>query len=65
MSDSFVIEIAYAVIADHEIRPETCTPQQVRRGLRLLHILRQAFGSIPKAAIILSAYTARSPGCIQ
>ena len=42
VSDSFVIEIAYAVIADHEIRPEIFTTQQIGRGLRLLNILRQS-----------------------
>ena len=50
-----------AASADHETRPEDCTPQQISRGLRLLNILRQTFCSIPKAAIILSAHAERSP----
>ncbi len=58
---SFASEIAYAVNADHQIRPENCTSQQLSRGLRLLNILRQTFCSIPKAAIILSAHAERSP----
>ena len=58
ISDSFAGEIAYSVRSPAEISQDSLTPQQVSRGLRLLNILKTAFfNGIPKASVILSAYT--------
>ena len=59
ISDSFANEIAFSVRAAAEIRQEDLTAQQVSRGLRLLNILKSVFQPIPKASMILSAYTER------
>ena len=60
ISNSFASEIAFSVRSAREISQETLSPAQVSRGLRLLNILKTTFSGIPKATVILNAYTERS-----
>ena len=60
ISNSFASEIAFSVRSAREISQDTLSPAQVSRGLRLLNILKTTFSGIPKATVILNAYTERS-----
>ena len=60
ISNSFASEIAFSVRSAREISQERLSPAQVSRGLRLLNILKTTFSGIPKATVILNAYTERS-----
>jgi len=60
ISNSFASEIAFSVRSAREIAQDTLSPPQVSRGLRLLNILKTTFSGIPKATVILNAYTERS-----
>ena len=60
VSNSFASEIAYSVRSAREISQESLSHAQVSRGLRLLNILKTSFNGIPKATVILNAYTERS-----
>ena len=57
VSEPFATEIRYAVSAPTPILQADLSPEQESRGSRLLSMLRQVFKDVPKAKIILLAYS--------
>ena len=57
VSEPFATEIRYVVSAPTPILQADLSPEQESRGSRLLSMLRQVFKDVPKAKIILLAYS--------
>ena len=55
-SDVFASEVKAAMSEPTEIRNENLSAAQISRGVRLMNILKQAFASVPKAQVMISAY---------